>query len=514
MQQGAESTPEAASPASLRIIALLAGLKLVAHVLTAVRYGMFRDELYYLECADHLDWGYVDHPPLSIWLLASVRAVFGDSQLVLRVLAGLIGAVHVALSALLAREFGGGRFAQALAGLAALAAPVYLGVTSFYSMNVLDLGFWTAAALLAARAFRTEDGRMWLWFGLAAGLGLMNKISVGFFGLGVLAGLVLTGQRKWFANGRLWLGGALAVALFLPYVLWQVPHGWPTLEFMRNAETLKNLPTPPPEFLFGQLLQANPISAPLWVAGLLWLLLAQAGKPFRPLGVAYLVLLALFLTRNAKVYYLAPSYSILFGAGAVAIAGWTAGLRRLRAAMAAALLLSGAALAPLAIPVLPVETLLRYQAALGLQAPQEERSRIGVLPQHFADRFGWEELALLVAQAYRSLPEAERAKTAIFADNYGEAGAINYYGRRLGLPRAVSGHNSHWLWGPGSASVEVLIAFGPDEEDLRQLCEQVEVAGRFEHPYAMPYESGQAVYICRGLKASMEQLWPRAKMFI
>jgi dolichyl-phosphate-mannose-protein mannosyltransferase len=514
MDEGAAVKQSQPVSAIAPMLVVLAGVKLLVHLLTATRYGMFRDELYYLDCADHLGWGYVDHPPLSIAVLAGVRALFGDSQFVLRALAAVFGAVHVVLTGLLARELGGGRFAQALAALAALAAPVYLGLTSFYSMNVLDLGFWTACALLAARAFRSGDGRLWLWFGLVAGLGLMNKISVGFFGFGLLVGLVLTDQRRWLADGRLWLGGLLAVALFVPYVLWQIPRGWPTLEFIHNAETLKNRPTPPGEFLLTQLLDLNPVAAPLGLAGLGWLLLARRGRSFRALGLLYLALLALFLTRNAKAYYLAPAHSILFAAGAVAVAGWTERRQVVRWVAAVLLIVSAGALAPLAMPVLPVEAFLRYQAALGVQRPQEERSRMGALPQHFADRFGWEEMVAGIAKAYQALPEQERAKAYILADNYGEAGAIDYYGPRYGLPKAICGHNSHWLWGPRGFTGEVLIAYGPDREDLAVDFEEVTEAGVFEHPYVMPYENGQHVYVCRRLKISVEEGWPKSKHYI
>src|SRR6185295_17060458 len=208
---------------------------LALHVSALTQYGWFRDEFYYVACAARLDWGYVDHPPLSIAVMALVRLLFGDSLVAFRLVAALIGAATVYFTGRLARDLGGGRFAQALAGFAALVAPVFLGVSRFYSMNVLDLLLWTLAALALVAALRGDRAREWVVLGVVVGLGLLNKISLLWFIAGLFIGFLLTPYRRRLATPGPWIAGAIATALFVPHVVWQIAHGWPTLEFMRNA---------------------------------------------------------------------------------------------------------------------------------------------------------------------------------------------------------------------------------------------------------------------------------------
>ncbi len=486
------------------------------HLATSAGYGLFRDELYYLACADHLGWGYVDHPPLSIALLWAVRALAGDSLLALRLVPALLLGLVVVLAACLAREYGGDRFAQGLAALSVLAAPQYLGLTGFYSMNALDLAFWAGGALLLARLARLDRPPLWLPLGLIIGLGLMNKLSLLFFALGLGLATLLTPLRRHLRTPWPWLGGLLAAACLVPHLLWQVAHSWPTTEFIRNATRYKNAPLAPLQFLAAQVQDLNPVNAPLWLAGLGWLLLSPRGRAFRALGVVYLAALGVMLLQNAKPYYLAPAYPMLLAAGAVALGSVTAGRSRSwpRLVVPALLVASGAALAPFAIPVLPVEGYLAWQQALGLTPSAGERHEMGPLPQHFADRFGWRELTREVARVHAALPPEDRARVLIVADNYGEAAALGYYGRELGLPHAVSQHNSFWLWGPGRSEVEVAIIVGKDEQDMREAWEQVEVAGRFSHPYAMPYEQRRPILVCRGLRFPLEVAWRLGRMYI
>ncbi len=485
-------------------------------LVTGPRYGLFRDEFYYLACADHLDWGYVDHPPLSVAALWLVRALAGDSLLAVRLLPSLLLGLLVLLAALLAREYGGGRFAQALAGLSILAAPQFLALAGTYSMNSLDLAFWAGGALLVARLSRLDRPRLWLPLGLLIGLGLLNKLSMLFFAAGLGVATLVTPLRRHLRTPWPWLGALLAAACLLPHLVWQVAHGWPTAEFVRNATLYKNAPLTPLQFLGAQVEALDPASAPLWIGGLAWLLLARPARAFRPLAWIYLVSLGVMLLQNAKPYYLAPAAPMLLAAGATAFGAWSEGGRRrwARAGAVGLLAAGGAALAPFAIPVLPVERYLAYQSALGLTPRAGERHELGPLPQYFADRFGWSELAHEVARVHAALPAEERARVVIVAGNYGEAGALRYFGRALGLPAAVSQHNSFWLWGPGRAAVDVAIVVGMDEDGLRGAWQQVEVAGRLEHPLAMPYERSRPILVCRGLKLPLAEAWRRGRHYI
>ncbi len=495
----------------------VAALHVLLHLATNGRYGIFRDEFYYLACADHLAWGYVDHPPLSIALLALQRALLGDSVHAIRLLPALAGAALILLAAVLARELGGGRFAQGLAALCVAIVPQYLVITGYYSMNALDLLVWAVGALLVIRMVKTDDDRLWLWLGAVLGLGLLNKMSPLFFATGLGAGVLLTPLRSHLRRPRLWLGGLLAGLLFLPHVLWQVANSWPTLEFIENATRYKNAEFSVAQFALAQILEIHPFLAPIVLLGLGWLFAHHEGRRFRVLGILYVTVFAVMALQKSKPYYLGPAYPMLLAAGAVAFEAGTAGWAwagRARFALIAVLATGGLVVAPLVVPVLPIETLVRYEGALGLHAPASEKKQMGLLPQHFADRFGWEEMAQAVAGVYRALPPEERSEAIILASNYGEAGALRYYGRRLGLPPAVSQHNNFYLWGPGRGTGAVVITVGIPRGDLRDAFESVTVGPRLDSPYAMPYEIENPILVCRGLRLPLAEAWRRGKSFI
>lgn len=514
-----DSSPAPASPAArdAAFLAIPALAAILLHLPFLGRYGWFRDELYYVACGLRPAFGYVDHPPLVAWIARAVWEISGESHAALRLASVLAGAAVVFLTGWLAREMGGGRFAQGLAAACALTAPVYLFVFHTFSMNSFDVLFWTLGALVVARIVRTGNGRLWLLFGLIAGLGLLNKHSILFFGFGVVVGLLLTPERRHLRERWIWLGGAIAGALVLPHVLWQVQNGWPTAEFIRNATALKNVALSPVAFFTEQVMQMDPLAAPVWMAGLGWLLLARAGRPFRVLGWMYVAAFAVLVSQSSKAYYLAPAYPVLFAAGGTAI---EAGLQRLRqgwlrpvlAGLCLLVVLIGGAIGlPVTLPILPVESLTRYLQTLGIQPSAGERHEMGDLPQHFADMHGWPEMVAEVARVYHSLPPEEQAKAGIFGQNYGEAGAIDILGRAHDLPPATSGHNNYFLWGPQSTG-DLWIVLGGDEEDNRQVCPRLEQAGTVRCDHCMPYEDDLPVWICRGV--DLQGLWPELKKYI
>ena len=509
--------PRDLEPLAALPLALLALLKLAVQLAAIPRYGYFRDELYYLACADHPALGYVDQAPLSIWILAAARPILGTSLFGLRLLPALAGVATVVIAGLIARELGGGRAAQTLAGLAAIVSPIYLALDHYYSMNAFDLLVWSGAFWILARFARTRDPRLWIPLGLLLGAGLLNKISVLWLGAGIAAGLALTAHRRVLLTKGPWIAAALSLALFAPHLLWQAVNGAPTLEFMRNAAAHKMAAVSIAGFLASQVLDMNPLLAPLWIGGLVWLLVAKRARHARILGVVYLTVLGvlLFLGRS-RAYYLTLAYPPLLAAGAVAWERLTRrrGLGWTRPALLVLLLASGILMAPLALPLLPVESYIRYAKALGVAPKTEERQELGELPQHYADMFGWEELADAVARAYRSLPPEDRARCSVFAQNYGEAGAIDFFGRARGLPRALSGHNSYWMWGPGDATGEVMIVVGGDLEDNREVFEELEQVDLVKCALCMPYERDMPVYVGRRLKKPLRALWPELKRYI
>lgn len=479
-------------------------------------YGYFRDEFYYIACSERLAWGYVDHPPLSILLLRLNRLLFGDSIAALRLLPALASSASVLLTGLFVRDLGGGRMAQLVACTAAAVAPVYLGVGSFYSMNAFEILFWTASAWLVVKLIDGGDPRLWAAWGILVGLGFQNKLGMLFMAAATVGGLLLSPQRVLLAGRWFWIGSAAAAMLALPNLAWQAANGWPTLEFMRNAQQWKNAPLSPGAFLSAQILFQHPLAVPLWTVGVAALLFAKSLRRFRFLAVAFLLLLLLFILQRGKPYYISPAYPALLAAGAVAlerVAGrWT--IRWPLPAYAALLAAGGLVTLPLGLPVLPPETYLRYSEALGMRPPAMERGHDQPLPQIFADRFGWEEMVAEVARVYESLNPEERADAAIHTQNYGEAGAVDFFGPRYGLPRAISGHNSYWLWGPRGHSGRVVIIVGGRKEDHEKVFSNVEIAAVHRHPYAMPFEADLPIFLCREIRLPFDKVWPRVKLYI
>ncbi len=489
---------------------------LLIHFLTNGGYGYFRDEFYYLACGEHLAWGYVDQPPFVALMAWVTRNLLGESLFALRFFPAICGALVVLLTGLMAGELGAGRFGQVLASLAVIVAPAYLGINNFFSMNCFDHLFWALGVYVVIRILKDDKPRLWMVFGLVAGIGLMNKYSVGFLGFGLVVGLVLTSARKYLLSKWLWVGGLLAFVIFLPHVLWQVENGFPTREFIRNATELKNAPLSPAVFLWASVLQVHPFTIPIWLAGLFFCLHSSEGRRFRAVGWIFISIVVLFLLTHAKPYYVGPSFLMLFAAGGVLIerSVQDRNLDWLKPASLVFLVVGGLATAPFALPVLPVERFIEYQKVLGIEPPREERDAPGILPQHYADMFGWENMVATLARVYNGLSPQEKAKCAIFAGNYGEAGAIDFFGKRYGLPKAISGHNNYWLWGPRGYTGEIVITVGVSPEDVQEGFEQVEVAATVVSEYARSFETNIPVLICRRSMAPLQELWPRLKHYI
>lgn len=503
---------------------LVAAGTVLLHAVAAGRYGVFRDELYYVACVHHLAWGYVDMPPFSIAFLALWSAVFGDGVVALRVPGILIHAGCVLLAAWLAGRLGGRGFARTLAAAAVAVLPCVLAVCGFYSMNSWDVAFWLVVACLVTRLLDGADKRLWLAGGAVAGIGLLNKYSLVWYLVGLTVGLLFSPLRRDLRTRWPWLALGLTVLLVLPHFVWQVRNGWPTLEFIDNARRYKMAALGLVGFWKEQLLMGHPLMLPLWLCGLGALLVAPGMRRYRPLGIAFVVVAVWLTLADGKPYYLGPAYPMLLVAGAVQVERWELHLRAIRAqrAVAAALLVvvigGGLAIAPLAIAVLPVETFVAYQEALGLKPASGERSTLGVLPQHFADRFGWGGLADDVAAVVGELSADDRASCLVIASNYGEAGALEYYCRlradAAALPPVACIHNNYHLWGPGVDDPRVVVFVGFGMRQLDGWFDEVTLARRHTADCAMPYEGDLPIWICRGWRRPLLEIWPEVGQYI
>ncbi len=498
----------------IAIAVFLAFCKLLLFIYIGNRYGYFRDEMYFLACAEHLAWGYPDHAPLSVFLAKFSREILGDSLHAIRFLPEFAGALRILITGFIVKEFGGKHFATLIACLAVLAAPGYLAIDNLLSMNSYESVFWMGCVLSYIWAVRRDDPNYWLLFGTFAGLGMMNKHSMVFFGAAFVVALLLTRDRRNFSRPQFWLAGAIAFIIFLPNFIWQYQHDWATLELLQNVRNSgKNVAVSPIEFFLQQLLMLNPISVPICFAGLWALLFGSLSKKFRTLGITFVLLYVLMTALQAKNYYIGPIYPFVFAAGGVFLERLAARGRYWKPVLliyAFLILLSGAILAPLAVPILPVDKYNGYIDTIGIAPPKTEVAHKGLLPQHFGDMFGWKEMVAKTAAVYRSLPEEERRHAVIFADNYGEAGAVDLFGKEYGLPKAISPNQGYYLWGFGKWDGKVAILLGVDKEGAERECGSVEERDSVTEKYAMTYEEF-TILICRDLKKPVPELWKRIK---
>jgi len=512
------------------IVAAIALAKFAFHCYFNNRYDYFRDEFDYLACGNHPAWGYVDQPPLIPFLIHIWRAIGGDSLRSIRFIPALASSLLVVQTAVLAREFGGRRFALLLSAVTVVVAPQYLSNGSLLGTNCLEPNLWMGCAYFAILAIKRNDPRYWLWFGVVAGLGLEEKYSIAVFGLGIVTGLLLTAQRRVFLNPWIWVGGLAAFLVFLPNLLWNIHYHWPFVELMRNIRAEgRDVVLPLPQYFFQQTLLVHPFTAPIWITGLIAFFVSPRLKAYRALGWCYLTCFTVFFVLHGKNYYLAPIYPMLLAAGAVVIesaiegrkidgretASLEAGRHRrawLKAAIVILLLAAGAHLAPVVVPVLSPDKFIAYMKYLPMKLPVMEHSHArAVLPQWYSDQFGWEEIVAETGKAYNQLSPAERTGCGIFAQDYGQAGAIDFYGPRYGLPPALSGHQTYWLWGPRGYSGNCLIVLDDTRERLEELFDSVEFVGiSADNPYAL--EQRIPVFICRGAKfGTLDKVWPKLK---
>lgn len=497
------------------IVLAIAAALLLFHIYFNNRYGYFRDEFDYIACGNHLAWGYVDQPPLIPVLIRLCRAVLGDSLLSIRFIPAVASSLLVVQTAMMAREFGGKLFAILLSAVAIVIAPQYLSNGSLLTTNCLEPNLWMGCAYFAILAVQRGDPRNWLWFGVVAGVGLEEKYSIALFAFGVVIGLLLTEQRRVFLDKWIWLGGVAAFLIFLPNLLWNLHYYWPFLQLMRGIRAEhRDVILGPLQYFVQQTILVHPLTAPIWIAGLVALFAWPPLKPYRFLGWSYVVCYAVFFALHGKNYYLAPVYPMLLAAGAVVVefAVSRPHLAWAKPAIVGLLLVGGAYLAPVVVPIFSPDHFIAYMKALPFKLPVMEYAHArAVLPQWYADQFGWQEIVDETAVAYNRVPVAERADCGIFAQDYGQAGAIDFLGRRYGLPQSLSGHQTWFLWGPRGYSGNCMVVLDDRKQVLERYWTQVEYVGTSaDNPYALEKEI--PVFICRGSKfGTLADLWPRLK---
>ncbi len=508
------SEKQSFSADGMPVVLFLALANFLFHCYFNNRYGYFRDEFDYMACGDHLAWGYVDQPPLIPFLFRICRLILGVSLRSVRFIPALASSAAIVLTTMIARELGGRRFALLLSALTVAIAPIYLLNASLLTTNCLEALLWMGCVYFVILAIKRSEPRYWLWFGLVAGIGMEEKYSIAVFGFALVVGLLLTKQRRIFAKKWIYIGGSIAFLVFFPNFLWNVHNHWPFVELMRNTKADgRDVQLSAAAYFAQQILLVNPLLAPIWITGVLAFLFSSRFKPYRALGWCYLAAFTVFVVLKGKVYYVAPIYPVFLAGGAIVIESFIERSRQiwLKPALVVLVLAGGAWLAPVVMPVLPVDQFISYMDHLPFKVPRSEHSHMrAVLPQHFADQFGWEEMVASVNQAYARLSPEERPGCGIFAQDYGQAGAIDFLGRRHGLPPALSGHQTYFLWGPRGYSGNCLIVLDDSREALERKFDRVENVGMSDNPYALEREI--PVFICRGARfGSLAEIWPRLK---
>ncbi len=495
-----------------RVALTLAAATAAVHLAFADRYDLFRDELYFIVCGRHPSFGYADQPPL-VPLLAAGSYALGAHTWVVRLGAVVAAAALVWVVVAFVRLLGGGDAAAWIGGLAAAIAPMMIGLTAVLSTTTFEPLAWTLVAYGLARAVLVNDTRALLWSGLVAGLAMEVKYALPLWLVALALGLAATPQRTLLRRSNLWLGVGLAAVIAVPSVVWQGLHGWPFVELVHNAG-LKDVATPPLVFAVNQIFVLNPVLAPLWIGGLVAPFALRELRPLRFVSIAWVLTALAIVAGHGKDYYLAPAYPSLFALGAVAYERVVRNIVVRIAYPVAALLLS-AIIAPLALPILPPSMLAAYQRALHLAPQQQERGDAAdVLPSLFADMLGWHDFVREVGGAYDALPAAERSRTSIVVDNYGEAAALDVYGFADDLPPALSGHNQYFFWGLRGQHPVDLLTVQTDVAQLRPYCDRVDVLGETRSRYARDFENGRAIALCIGVHPPLATLWPRLKRFI
>ncbi|MEO8208994.1 MAG: glycosyltransferase family 39 protein [bacterium] len=499
------------------LVALLLSIPLLLHLLTNIfgSFGIFRDEFYYMACSNRLDFGYVDQPPLSIFILAVNRFLFGDSIFALRLLPAINSGLTVLFTCLMVIRLGGRKAAIIISSLATIFAPVYLGMNSIYSMNSFDTLLWSIAFYLIILIIEKNNLSYWILLGIVLGIGLLNKIGFLWLGFGFLAGLLFTDKRKMLLTFKPYLTALIALLIFSPFIFWNFQNDFAHIEFIRNATSGKYSGLNAKDFIIGQLSNMNPASLIVWGAGLYYFLFNKTGKKFRILGIIYVTtFLILIINGHSKAGYLASAYTVLFAGGGVFIESVTSlKFKWLKYVIAVFIIVLGVIITPLALPILPVETYIKYADKLGFAPTTSEDKELSELPQFYADMFGWEEMAKNVSKVYLTIPENERSNVLFFGNNYGEAGAIEFFAKKYPLPKAISSHNNFWLWGFGNYKDPIIIVIGGERKDHLEVFENVEEAGFHSTKYSMPYENNLPIFIAKKIKTDINETWKRIKHF-
>jgi hypothetical protein len=476
----------------------------VLHLATNGRYGFHRDELQFLSDARHLDWGFVPYPPMTAFLERILLSIFGLSLVGLRLFSVIAQVGALVITALMAKELGGGRLAQTTAALTVALSPLPLFEGTEFQYSSFDYLWWVLIAYFTIRLLKSENPRWWLAIGAVVGLGLQTKYSICFYIAGILAGVVLTRARRYLLSGWFWGGIALALVIFLPNLLWLVRHDFISYKFLQHIHVRDVGEGRAANFLKDQLkVCINVAATPLCLAGLIALFRSAR---YRMVAWMYLIPFALFWMAKGRGYYVAGAYPMLMAMGAAAAERWLGSINRLgrwavEGVYFAGLLICGAYITAVVVPLASSGPLKQFAL-----------ERNGDL----REEFGWHELVATVAGIRDSLPPEQQASLGVTVANYGEQGAIEMLGPAYHLLPPISTTNSAWLRGYPTPQPTTLIVLGLTSEQANRIFTGCRLAGHNSNAEGVMNEESQDhpdIFVCGPPRLPWPELWARSINF-
>ena len=481
------------------LIFLIAIIKLSAHLLTSENYELQRDAYLYIAQAHHLSFGFISIPPLLPFLIRIMEFFFGDSVFAMRLLPAVIGALSIIIIGKFVLDAGGKTWAVLIAGLAFLFSPAFLRSNSLLQPVSLNQFFWLLSSYFVFRLMQTKDTRYWLILGITWGFAFLNKYSITFLVLAFFLGLLVTPQRQFFRSRHFLYGMGIGFLIILPNLIWQYMHNWPVVSHMAELQKNQLVNVNIIDFVSMQFLMNMP-GMLIWIAGLVYFLFVREVKHLRTLGFAYLFLILILILFRGKAYYTLGIYSMLFVGGGLFLEKYLTGYKAIFNYIILVLMASATLIMlPFSLPVYSLEKMARFSRETmkyGMEGTLRwEDGQLHAIPQDYADMTGWKELSDIVLATYNRLSEEEKSQCVIYAENYGQAGAVMYHTHKRGLPEPISFSDSFVLWAPEKLTLEVFIYINDDPSDMYRFFGEVVETGKINNPYFR--ENGVAVYLCK-----------------
>jgi hypothetical protein len=479
-------------------------------------YGYFIDEFYYIACANNPAAGYVDHPPLAPLILAFYKFIFGDSLYSIRFLAAIAASATVFFAGILTRQLGGNKTAQTIASVCIMAAPIFPVIGGFYSMNVFEPFLCSIVFYYMIKMIKENNPKYWIHTGVLFGLLMLNKHTAGLCILFIFISMLCTEYRRYLFTKYFVCCIIISSLIFLPNIIWQMQNGFPSVEFYLTNVTRKNVPVPPIDFLIMQIFSYNPFIAPLWIAGLIFLIFRK--KEYRILGFIFIFTFLFFLiTKSSRFDRTAFAYMCVIPAGAVFFENLVSkkNIKWVYAVSGLFVIAFAFLVVPVLQPYLDYETSAKITKALGLNT-EIERGNRPLLSQMLADRIGWQEKVDMVGNVFMKLTPEERKRTIVAAGNYGNAGALELLGKKYGFGNVVSGHNNYFLWSKNRLQGDIVLRLSDNDsyEGLKEAFDTVDSTGvHFDNIYCTPHERNLTVFICKNPKFTKEELLEQGRRF-